>query len=124
MLQRTAVAAFTLALVFGNALSAQAKPKTDAAQAKPSVTTQAKPKADSAKAKMAAPAAPKAELLDINTATHDQLAALPAIGAAYADKIIQGRPYASKNQLTSKKVVPASVYSKIKTMIIASKPKK
>ena len=117
MLQRTAVAAFTLALVIGNTLAAQAKPQTDAAQAKPPVTAQAKPK-------LAASAAPKAELLDINTATREQLVALPAIGSAYADKIIQGRPYASKNQLATKQVVPASVYAKIKTMIIASKPKK
>ena len=109
MLQRTAVVAFTLALVFGNTLAAQAKPRSDTAQAKP---------------KMVTSAAPKAEMLDINTATREQLVALPAIGAEYADKIIQGRPYASKNQLASKKVVPASVYAKIKTMIIASKPKK
>ena len=95
----------------------KAKPQTGAAQAKPPVTAQAKPK-------LAASAAAKAELLDINTATREQLVALLAIGAAYADKIIQCRPYASKNQLTSKKAVPASVYAKIKTMITASKPKK
>ena len=114
MLKRTAATAITLALVFGNALSAQAKPKPDSPPTKPSVAAQAKPKVGSA----------TAPLLDINTATREQLVALPAIGEAYADKIIQGRPYASKNQLASKKVVPTSVYSKIKAMIIASRPKK
>ncbi len=65
------------------------------------------------------PPAPKPELLDINTATKEQLATLPGIGDAYAEKIIAGRPYKAKNELTQKKVIPDSVYKKIHSMIIA-----
>ena len=62
---------------------------------------------------------PKAELLDINSATADELDALPGIGKAYSAKIIAGRPYKGKDELVQKKIVPQKTYDGIKDKIIA-----
>ncbi|TLM65858.1 MAG: helix-hairpin-helix domain-containing protein [Deltaproteobacteria bacterium] len=72
-----------------------------------------------AKPAPAAAAAAKAELIDINSATEVQLKTLPGIGDAYAKKIIAGRPYAKKDQLKTKNIVPAATYDKIQDKIIA-----
>lgn len=69
--------------------------------------------------KTPAPAAAAATLLDINTATTDQLKALPGIGDAYAKRITDNRPYTSKDQLVSKGILPQKTYDGIKNLIIA-----
>ena len=98
LITRILVALFALSLMSGMAL---AQDKTAKKPAK------------------AAASAANADLLDINSATKEQLDALPGIGAAYSQKIIDGRPYAKKTDLVRKKVLPQATYNKIKDKIIA-----
>jgi len=107
----------TIALVFALTLGAAAFAAEVKAPAKPAAPA-AEQKADTAK-----PAA-KAEQVDINTATEEQLKAIPGVGDIYSKKIIEGRPYAKKDQLKNKKIIPADLYEKIKDKIIAKKAKK
>jgi competence protein ComEA len=68
-------------------------------------------------------AVPKAGLVDINTATTAELKGLPGLTDADSAKIIQGRPYADKNQLVSRHVVSEATYDKIKDHVVAKQPK-
>jgi competence protein ComEA len=62
---------------------------------------------------------PAAKLIDINSATVDQLKTLPGISEVYAQKIVQGRPYRVKTDLVRKNVIPQATYTKIAGMVIA-----
>ncbi|MDZ4864198.1 MAG: helix-hairpin-helix domain-containing protein [Gemmatimonadota bacterium] len=103
-----------LGMLATSGLAAQAAPTTTKPAASQQVT--AKP--------VAAPAAsmatkPAHELLNLNTATRDQLVTLPGVGESYADAIIKARPFKSKSELVSRKVLPEAAYKKFESMVIA-----
>ena len=101
--------------------SVVAAPQSKPASA-PGASTQAKPAP--ASSKPATPTKAAATLLDLNSATKAELMTLTGIGDALSQKIIDGRPYARKDELVSKKVVPQATYDKIKDLIVARQPPK
>jgi competence protein ComEA len=109
---------FCVLLVFAVAVvHGQGTGQSKAPAGEKSTTTQ--------KAAPATPATPaakgteKKEQIDINSATKKELMTLPGIGDALSQKIIDGRPYKAKNELTQKKIVPEATYAKISDLIIA-----
>ncbi len=112
------------ALVVAAALSfAQSTPSSSnagqSASDTTSTTTTTTKTVHHSKKAASASSATSSEKLDINTATKEQLEALPGIGPKYSQKIIDGRPYRSKAELLSKHIVPRSVYEKIRGDVVA-----
>ncbi|HWA59472.1 MAG TPA: helix-hairpin-helix domain-containing protein [Gemmatimonadales bacterium] len=125
MIRRTVVAALALGLIASAASAQSAASAAPAAKQQPAAQQPAAKPAPAPAAKPATaamkPAATtkKMEMLDLNTATREQLVALPGIGETYADAIIKNRPYKAKSELVSKKVIPAAAYKKVRAHVIA-----
>jgi competence protein ComEA len=129
-LRRHVVCAMLIIALFGLSAAAQTAPAGDKAKdavkaAAPAKTAPAAEKAKDAAKPATETAAPTkvaekaANLVDINSATAEQLSALPGIGDALAKKIIEGRPYKTKRDLVTKSIIPQSTYDPIKDKIIA-----
>lgn len=135
-------ATLTLTAALGFAAEPVLPAAKDAAKAK-ATETKAKATSEAAKASDAKAAATKAgatkvaetkdaaktkaatlKQIDINTATEAELKSIPGIGDAYAAKIIAGRPYAKKDQLKSRNILPAPVYEQVKDNLVAKQIKK
>ena len=101
-------------------LLAQAKPTASATT--PASASAAKSSTTAATKPVTATKPASGQPLDLNTATPDQLKALPGIGDAYAKRIIDGRPYTMKNQIVQRGIVPQATYDKVKDSIVAHRP--
>ncbi|MGO3929074.1 helix-hairpin-helix domain-containing protein [Rhodopseudomonas pseudopalustris] len=114
-----AAATLSLGLLAAAPSFAQAPQPTEKSdKMAPPIATKTSPTAG-AKSEPAKTEATKHELLDINSATAEQLDALPGIGKAYSAAIIKGRPYKGKDELVQKKILPEKTYDGIKDKIIA-----
>ncbi len=69
-----------------------------------------------------APAAPAASLIDINSASRDDLMSLEGIGEVRADAIIRARPFKAKTELVERRLIPETLYDKISDKVIARPP--
>jgi DNA uptake protein ComE-like DNA-binding protein len=112
-MKQLATAALLLAFAAVMGVSAWAAPQQTSAETS-TTTTRTTHKATKEKT---------SSKLDINSASQQELEALPGIGPATSAKIVQGRPYRSKSDLLKGKIVSRSEYEKIKNDIVAHQKK-
>jgi competence protein ComEA len=94
-----------------------------AATSQSSAKSKAPAASSTAQSASAAPKTDRMNLVDINSASVDELDGIPGIGPAYAQKIVQGRPYKTKRDLVQKNILPQNVYAKVQDKIIAKQKK-
>lgn len=110
------ISVLTIVLCAGIA-AAQTTRKSDS---KTKTTTTEKPdSAKTAKAPAAKSDAGVSGKVDVNAASKDELEKLPGIGPVTSQKIIDGRPYKTKRDLLTRKIVGQKEYDSIKDNIIA-----
>lgn len=114
---RIFVAALAAGFAFATAADAQSPQTPPKPKTVPSMNPA--PEQQSPFVQPGSPAAANSAVLDINSATIEELDALPGIGAARADAIVKGRPYKAKDELVQKNILPAGVYDKVKDKLIA-----
>lgn len=68
------------------------------------------------------PAPPAASLIDINSASRDDLMSLEGIGEVRADAIIRARPFKAKTELVERRLIPEALYDKIADKVVARPP--
>ena len=120
-----ALAAIAVALIGGAFMGASFAQTTYPASTK-AANTKAQQTSSSAKTAQtptqsgkSATKAPASKLIDINSATVEQLKALPGINDGLAQKIVEGRPYRVKTDLVRKNIIPQAAYNKIAGLVIA-----
>ena len=94
-------------------LALAAAPQKSTGGSKSAKTTTATPKS----------ASDSSTLVDLNSASREEIEALPGIGKVYSQKIIAGRPYANKRQLVTRGIVPPATYDKMSDKVIARQKK-